>query len=299
MLVLLTPRTKAVKLSAKYQNVISYTCWPTGGEAMDCGNCGNAQPDEARFCGRCGSQLTDAGQDQIASAGRSPPAGLAYAPPTRRRSRDMSAAAVVVVVLAALVVTGWQEHWPSAVFGRARGPASPDAEAPLPADAAGTANQDAGLDDVACPNVQSCVTVGYYFTRDNPGEGFGSTRGLIETLSHGVWTPAAAPADVASSQLTFLQLDGVARPAEGICVAVGAYGDTQNVEGPLVETLSNGTWTAARASLPAGAAVAKQYVFFDSAACPAGVSCMAVGGYKPQNGGSQGLIETAGLAAST
>ena len=204
----------------------------------------------------------------------------------------VTAAAVAVVVIGALAVTGWREHWPPAVFGQPARLAltwSP-AEAPLPANAAGTASQSAGLNDVACPSVQSCVTVGYYFTRDNPGENFGSTWGLIETLSHGTWTPAAAPVDVPFTQVTFFQLGGVTCRAEGTCVAVGSYGDTQNTERPLVETLSDGSWTPATPALPAGAN--QKAAFLSQVACPAPGTCVATGWYTAQNGASQGLIET-------
>jgi hypothetical protein len=39
--------------------------------------------------------------------------------------------------------------------------------------------------------------------------------------------------------------------------------------------------------------VAKQIVYFNSATCPAPGDCIAVGGYKTQNGSTQGLIEKA------
>ena len=203
----------------------------------------------------------------------------------------VTAAAVAVVVIGALAVTGWREHWPPAVFGQPARLAltwSP-AEAPLPANAAGTASQSAGLNDVTCPSVQSCVTVGYYFTRDNPGENFGSTWGLIETLSHGTWTPAAAPVDVPFTQVTFFQLGGVTCRAAGTCVAVGSFGDTQNTERPLVETLSDGSWTPATPALPAGAN--QKAAFLSQVACPAPGTCVATGWYTAQNGASQGLIE--------
>ena len=202
----------------------------------------------------------------------------------------MTAAAVVVVVLGALVVAGWQEHWPSAVFGRAAQQALTwtAAEAPLPSDAAQTASQSAGLNDVACPSVRSCIAVGYYATGDN-----GSTHGLIETLSHGIWTAAAAatPAAVTLAQLAFIELGGVACPAEGECVAVGAYQDSQNAERPMIETLSGGIWTPATIVLPANADQSKSAVL-SQVACPAPGRCVATGWYTAQNGGTQGLIDT-------
>ena len=76
-------------------------------------------------------------------------------------------------------------------------------------------------------------------------------------------------------------------------MAAGSYtARNGGIQGTL-DTLSAGTWTAAAARLPADAAVTKQYVFFDSAVCPATGDCIAVGGYKIQNGSNRVLIETA------
>lgn len=188
-------------------------------------------------------------------------------------------------VLGALVLAGWQEQWPSAVFGRAAQQALTwsTAEAPLPVGAVGTANQSAGLDDVAYPNVQNCSAVGYY----SPGES--GTPGLIETLSRGIWTPAAAPAFVTSSQLA--DLFGVACPAESTCVAVGTFEDSQGAERPLVETLSGGSWIPAAIALPADANQSKE-ARLSQVACPAPGTCVAAGLYSAQNGGTQGLIRT-------
>lgn len=205
----------------------------------------------------------------------------------------MAAAAAVVVVLAGLAVAGWQEHWPPAVFGRAAPQALTwsAAEAPLPADAAQTSSQSAALDDVACPGAQSCVAVGYYAT-SNSGGGNGSTHGLIETFSHGTWTPAAAPVDVAgTSQATFVYFSGVACPAQGACVAVGSYYDSQNIEIPLTDTLSGGTWTSAKPALPGDAAQGKS-AFLSEIACPAPGTCVATGWYTDTSGDAQGLIDT-------
>ena len=67
----------------------------------------------------------------------------------------------------------------------------------------------------------------------------------------------------------------------------------------VLDTQSGGTWTAAAARLPSDAGVAKQYAFFESAACPVAGHCVAVGGYKIQNGSTRALIETAAPAGST
>ena len=205
----------------------------------------------------------------------------------------MAAAVAVVVVLAGLAVAGWHEHWPPAVFGRTTPQALTwsTAEAPLPADAAQTSSQSAALDDVACPGAQSCVAVGYYATSISGGSN-GSTHGLIETFSHRTWTAAAAPVDVAgTSPPTFVDLSGVACPAQGACVAVGSYYDSQNIEIPLTDTLSGGTWTSAKPALPGDADQGKS-AFLSEISCPAPGTCVATGWYTDQNGDIQAMIDT-------
>ena len=48
---------------------------------MDCGICGTATPEGARFCGRCGSQLTGVTQSQEAPAEEDEPSIV----PARKR----------------------------------------------------------------------------------------------------------------------------------------------------------------------------------------------------------------------
>jgi hypothetical protein len=214
------------------------------------------------------------------------PAAPAYAPSRRRK---VVAAAAVVVVLGGLTAVGWQEHWPPALFGRAAPLAltwSP-AQAPLPADAARSSGQNAGLIDVACLSAQNCVAVGYYSTGGDNGSG----QDLIETLSGRTWTPAAAPLDVPASQVTFADLEGVACPARGACVAVGANYTKQNIEIPTIDTLSGGTWTAAEPPLPGDAGQGKS-ALLSQVACPAPGTCVATGYYVDKNSHDQGLIET-------
>jgi serine/threonine protein kinase len=162
-------------------------------------------------------------------------------------------------------------------------------EAPLPADAA--ANPDAYLNGVVCPAPGACVASGYYTSEH------GGSRGLVETLSDGTWTPATArlPADAAASQTSQGQMIGlfaIACGAPGKCVATGNYvARDEGVQG-LIETLSDGTWTPAAAPLPVGAEAAHQFAALLGVWCPAGGSCIAVGGYNRGNGATQVLIET-------
>ncbi len=221
------------------------------------------------------------------------PADPRYAPRPRRRLRGtVAAAAAVVVVLGGLAVAGWREHWPAAVFGKAapQALAWSAAQAPLPADAAQTSSQNAALFDVACPSVQNCVAVGDYIPSDSGGTD-GSSKALAETLSDGTWTPTAVPVNLPDpSQVTYLNLDGVACPAAGACVAIGFYDDNQGIEKPVTATLSGGTWTSAIPPLPGNAN--QKSALLSQVACPARGTCVATGWYTDQNGDTQGLIET-------
>ena len=87
-------------------------------------------------------------------------------------------------------------------------------------------------------------------------------------------------------------LDAVACPAAGSCVAPAAYVAGSGAVDVAFDTLSGGTWTAAEAPLPAGAATSKQNAYFNWVICPAPGDCVAVGAYTAGNGSSQPLIET-------
>src|SRR5262249_7539532 len=199
-------------------------------------------------------------------------------------------AAAAVVLLGGLAMAGWRVHWPQALFGSATPPALTwsAAQAPLPADALRTAAQNAALNDVACPGDGSCVAVGLYYTGKNADH----SRGLIETLSNGAWTPTAAPSNVpGADQITYVDLGGVACPSLATCVVVGSYIDKQNIGRPMTETRSGSTWIPARAALPSDADQNKN-AFLAEVACPAAGSCVSTGFYTDRDGNDQGLIET-------
>jgi hypothetical protein len=162
------------------------------------------------------------------------------------------------------------------------------AKAPLPAGAA--AKPGAWLRGVACPAPGTCTAVGQYTGRNGKG------HGLIETLSGGKWTPAAAPlpADAAAGKGQDASLSAAACTSAGACIAVGNYAARNGASEGLIDTLSNGTWTAVRAPLPADAAAPRQSgVSFSAATCPAADECVAVGIYIARNGAMEGLIESA------
>jgi hypothetical protein len=168
------------------------------------------------------------------------------------------------------------------------------AAVPLPGDAA-TTGQSAALWAVACPAPGTCVAAGHYFERG------GQPRYLTDTLSGGAWTvaglplPADAAADQKWSQYADTAIGGLACESPGNCVASAGYVTKSTALVPLIETLSGGTWTAAKAPLPADAVTGSgqaDAAYLELAACPAAGSCLIVGSY-PAADGTQGLIETA------
>jgi hypothetical protein len=157
--------------------------------------------------------------------------------------------------------------------------------APLPAHAA--SDRQSTLDEVACPAAGSCIVVGDYIDSN------GNYRPLIDTLANGTWTAAKGPlpAGGVPSGIFGTGVRAVACPAPGTCTAVGSYTDASGNLRGLIETLSGGTWTAAKAPAPAKAA-SNPEVSLGAMACPAAGSCTAVGSYRDASGNSRPLIET-------
>lgn len=168
--------------------------------------------------------------------------------------------------------------------------------APLPGDAA-TTGQVAGLWAVGCPAPGTCVAAGHYLKRG------GQPRFLTETLSaSGAWTAAAPslPADAAAdqkwSEYANTTVGGLACESAGNCVASAGYVTKTNALVPLIETLSGGTWAAAKAPLPADAVSGSGQAngaYLELVTCPAAGSCVIVGSYPAADGSVEGLIETA------
>ncbi len=152
------------------------------------------------------------------------------------------------------------------------------------------------LEGVACPAQDSCVAAGYYNLTAQIG------GPAVATLSGGTWTATELPLPqgAANGNTGPLHvaygntgLDAIACPAQGICVATGNAVLKNDHVRPFVETLSGGTWTAAWAPLPAGAApLSTAGPFLSGVACSAAGSCIAVGSYTERGGGGVPLIET-------
>ena len=153
---------------------------------------------------------------------------------------------------------------------------------------AGQAPLGAELNGISCPAPGSCVAVGAYNGQDH------AEHPLVETLSGGTWTAVTAPLPAG---ITAATLNAVACATPGSCAVVGETGQLAGDLHALIETLSGGTWTPVKASLPAGA-TAKDEARLSSVACPAVGTCIATGFYTGPNGYHLlGLAETTGFAS--
>jgi hypothetical protein len=159
----------------------------------------------------------------------------------------------------------------------------------LPSDA----EQDgsAFLNDISCPAAGTCVATGWYTNRD------GYRGGLLDTLSGGTWTAAtaplpgnAAPDKAPTGADTFLT--DVACTGVGACIATGQYRDSSGGTQGVIDTLTGGTWKAAVAPLPVGAAVTNQLAAIWAISCPAPGTCLAGGHYDYRGGQPRYLIDT-------
>jgi Protein kinase domain len=141
---------------------------------------------------------------------------------------------------------------------------------------------------VDCPARGSCVAVGFY------GPGAATTGSpVVATLSDGTWRAAGLPLppDAARSEDSYLE--DIECPAQGTCFAGGYYTDKNGDVQAVIETLSDGTWTAARAPLPAGAVSAKETAnVVESVACTAADSCVAIGNYTEPDGAPAPFTDT-------
>ncbi len=155
-------------------------------------------------------------------------------------------------------------------------------EAPLPANA-DRSSRSVELSAVACSG-NECVVVGDYLdTNDND-------EGLIDTLSGGRWSSAEAPLPSNAGDPggnSYGDLDSVACPAAGTCLAVGTYDDDEARLG-LNETLSGRVWTPSEAMLTSGDP--NPDVTLSSVTCPAAGSCVEVGSYDNDSGQQEGLL---------
>lgn len=161
-------------------------------------------------------------------------------------------------------------------------------QAPLPPDnTVDSSNFHVNLAEIACAGASSCAVVGSYASTS--GGSSDGREGLLLSYANGTWNAVRAPvpADhLASDDEAYLT--SVACDAPGSCIAVGTYlhyvnGGPTWTEGPLMERLSGGVWTASALPLPADALPTNFQAGLSQIACGAPGSCTAVGYYFQPN----------------
>jgi len=148
-------------------------------------------------------------------------------------------------------------------------------EAPVPSNA--VSPPPSRLSSISCAAVGACVAVGFY---EAPG---GRQHGVIETLSGGDWTPldAPVPTDAATGGGFGSLLQTVDCTTARACVAVGGYRGTSGSGGQfgLLDTETNGVWSAQAAPQPSAAATSQQ-VSLSDVSCSTLGPCAATGQYR-------------------
>lgn len=175
------------------------------------------------------------------------------------------------------------DHWLGVAF-TAGSPGSWEmSRIPLPDDAGSASNID--IDSLDCPAAGECAAVGDFWT------GTEQETAMVATLSSGAWTAAEVPLPpdaVGAGGVDQGVLFAVSCSAPGSCVAVGRYHRADGLYRGLIETLRNGTWSAAEAPAVSDADQAG----LRGVDCSAAGSCTAVG-----ESSSGAVIET--LASGT
>jgi hypothetical protein len=160
-------------------------------------------------------------------------------------------------------------------------------DAPVPADVPLGTGYDVTLGPLACGAAGSCAVFGRYQV-NGP-----QIRQFVDTLSDGSWTATDTPlpSNAYSSPDGTVHPRALTCPAPGSCVAVGDYWFGSGLGAGLIETLSNGTWTATEAPQPPSTASAEDNSL-TSVTCPAVGSCEAIGEYRAANNDGQSDIDT-------
>lgn len=94
-------------------------------------------------------------------------------------------------------------------------------------------------------------------------------------------TSTEAPLPANAAAIATPQLVTVSCPAEGSCVAVGNYTDTNGNGDGLIETEADGTWTSMEAPVPANltasSSIGARSAELTGLSCWAAESCVAIG----------------------
>lgn len=137
---------------------------------------------------------------------------------------------------------------------------------------------------LACPSVSFCVAAGTYLQDGDP-------LPFFDILASDRWTPVTVPlpADADGDQAT---VNSVACISLASCVAVGSYDVSDHDTEGLIETMTHGAWTAARAPVPSDESSLDHSVVLQSVSCGSDGTCAAIGQYRGPYTEYSSVIET-------
>lgn len=162
-------------------------------------------------------------------------------------------------------------------------------EAALPKDATGI--PDGFFPTLSCVSVHECVAAGDYSTSK------GTTEGLIESETNGVWrAPVTLVAPLGAAADPNVTVFGLSCAAAGNCAAVGSYEDSAHNVVPFTANEIGFTWQRSRElKLPKNALVTGQQGELRDVVCSGANNCSAVGEYFDNYSAyprSQGFVAT-------
>jgi hypothetical protein len=159
--------------------------------------------------------------------------------------------------------------------------------APLPANAASGSGQHTQLFQDVCATPSSCVAVGVYAAG-------APSKPLIETWNGSTWSGREGPVPADDEATAFDQLSAVSCGSPSSCVAVGTYQATSGRGFGLIDQLSDGTWSTAKAPEPANAATTGSPLVgqLNEVSCPSPVFCLTAGTYTATGNVDTAMVDT-------
>jgi hypothetical protein len=152
----------------------------------------------------------------------------------------------------------------------------------------GDGDQNADLIQASCFSVTACAAVGFY------EDSSANDHSLIEWWNGSTWTPTQGPLPSNAMAPIFAQLVQVSCGSPTTCTAIGEF-DQASGSQLIINTLTNGTWTAPLPPLPGNASPpSNQTVQAEEVSCPTAAFCTAVGVYNTATSGTadHGFIDT-------
>jgi hypothetical protein len=154
-------------------------------------------------------------------------------------------------------------------------------QAPLPSGASTGSTQLVQPTQVWCAAAGSCVATSLYVTSGD------LQADMLLTETSGSWSAVQTP--LPSSGGTEASASAVTCSSASSCLAVGTYADLSGNTQGLILADSSGTWTAAKAPLPANAG-SNPEDDLDAVSCASTGACVATGNYQDSSGNTQGLL---------